>query len=351
MTVKPLQFHLSQPPASTDCSDPAPRLPTAQASPEAQAFQAALYPALTASTPASALALPQSASTRFLIPALSAGAAALGGGLLAMLWPPALGQREVYTVPGTEEYRITLMASERGGRLERRDSKGNWFATIVEMTPVYALPQGPAHGRELMGFVPLSPEDARQLEQLPRFPTPPPRDIHQTPFPAASDANSEPSEFPQTPSSAPVLPGRAGKQATLNSTAFPVTDGAEAPLKPMLQEKTEVNAEQQVVSPISIKEIEDVIKSASRPARSGSQDSRAVQALKKKIDRGIDAFSGLPKTEDVADELIRQTLGAKNPTVRTKMRNGEIIKDIFDPSTGRGVRLIDGKFDTFVNLK
>ena len=99
------------------------------------------------------------------------------------------------------------------------------------------------------------------------------------------------------------------------------------------------------------KSIDDVISSALRPARAGSQDSRSLQALKKKIDRGDDAFSGLPKTQDAANDLIRQTLSAKNPVVRTRTRNGQIVRDVFDPSTGRGVRTVDGAFDTFVNLK
>ena len=99
------------------------------------------------------------------------------------------------------------------------------------------------------------------------------------------------------------------------------------------------------------KGIDDVISSASRPARVDSRDSRALQALKKKIDRGDDAFSGLPKTQDAANDLIRQTLGAKNPVVRTKTRNGQTVRDVFDPSTDRGVKTVDGEFDTFVNLK
>ncbi|MDZ4377976.1 MAG: hypothetical protein U0973_07470, partial [Xanthomonadaceae bacterium] len=97
--------------------------------------------------------------------------------------------------------------------------------------------------------------------------------------------------------------------------------------------------------------IDDVISSASRASRAGSQESRALQALRKKIDRGNEAFSGLPKTQEAANDLIRQTLGAKNPIIRTRTRNGQTIRDVFDQATGRGVRTIDGEFDTFVNLK
>ncbi len=99
-----------------------------------------------------------------------------------------------------------------------------------------------------------------------------------------------------------------------------------------------------------IKGVDDVVNSASRPARAGSQDSRALQALKKKIDRRDDAFSGLSKTEDTANDVIRQTLSAENPIVKTSTRNGKMQRDVFDPSTGRGVRTIDGEFDTFVNF-
>ena len=82
----------------------------------------------------------------------------------------------------------------------------------------------------------------------------------------------------------------------------------------------------------------------------GAQESRALQALRKKIDRGDEAFSGLPKTQDSADDLIRQILDARNTVVRTKTRNGQTVRDVFDQNTGRGVRTIDGEFDTFVNL-
>ena len=99
------------------------------------------------------------------------------------------------------------------------------------------------------------------------------------------------------------------------------------------------------------KQVDDVINSATRPSRSGSKDSRAFQALKKKVDRGDVAFAGLQKSQDVAIALIQQVLKAKNPIVRTKTRNGQVIRDVFDSKTGRGVRTIDGKFDTFVNLK
>lgn len=97
--------------------------------------------------------------------------------------------------------------------------------------------------------------------------------------------------------------------------------------------------------------VDDVVDSALRPARAGSQDSRALQALKKKVDRGDSAFSNLPTTQDAALEVIKKTLNSKNPIIRTKTRNGKAVRDVFDPSTGRGVRTIDGKFDTFINLK
>ena len=97
--------------------------------------------------------------------------------------------------------------------------------------------------------------------------------------------------------------------------------------------------------------IDDIIRSASRQARVGSQDSRALQALKKKVDRGDPAFSGLPKTNDIADDVIRQTLGTENSVVRYKNIDGQRVIDVFDQNSGRGVRVVDGAFDTFVNLK
>jgi hypothetical protein len=68
------------------------------------------------------------------------------------------------------------------------------------------------------------------------------------------------------------------------------------------------------------------------------------------VDRNDSAYQGIPKTQEGANDLIREVLNSKNPVVRTKYRNGQEVRDVFDTSTGRGVRTIDGKFDTFVNL-
>jgi hypothetical protein len=98
--------------------------------------------------------------------------------------------------------------------------------------------------------------------------------------------------------------------------------------------------------------IDDLINTSLRPARAGAEESRAIQALKKKIDRGDEAFVGLPKTQEAAEKVIREVFGTENSVVRTgTSRNGESYTDIFNSNTGRGVRVIDGSFDTFVNLK
>ena len=95
----------------------------------------------------------------------------------------------------------------------------------------------------------------------------------------------------------------------------------------------------------------DLIKSSQRPARSGAEESRGLQGLKKKIDRGNPAFSGLPKTQETADDIIREVFNSPTPVVKTgTSRNGEPYTDIFNPDTGRGVRIINDQFDTFVNL-
>ena len=106
-----------------------------------------------------------------------------------------------------------------------------------------------------------------------------------------------------------------------------------------------------VSSTTIVVDMEKVIEGSRRPPRSGGERSRAIQALQKKIDRRDRAFQGLEKSQDAANQVIREVLGAEKPIIRTGTnRNGEAYVDIFNPSTGRGVRLIDGAFDTFVNL-
>jgi hypothetical protein len=243
------------------------------------------------------------------------------------------------------------MAPERHGRIERRDNADNWLPTLVEVTPVYAERLSPAHPRQLIGFKPLSEEDARQLGQLPGFPSDASPLPTSTPFPAVSPAKPESNGFPQAAPSSPLAPGRPAEQLKPHSTGFPVTEGADTLLHPVMQQKKAEGGETQKVDSSNVASIDDIISSASRPARTGSKDSRALQALKKKIDRGDGAFSDLPKTQDAANDLIRQILGAKNTVIRTTIRNGQTVEDIFDLGTGRGVRIIDGGFDTFVNLK
>jgi hypothetical protein len=100
----------------------------------------------------------------------------------------------------------------------------------------------------------------------------------------------------------------------------------------------------------SSKNLPNILKSASRPARAGSKDSRALQALKKKVDRGDAAFRGLSKDLQSAEKVIKDIINSKDKIVKPSLRNGINYIDIFDKKTGRGVRLIDGAFDTFINL-
>ena len=106
--------------------------------------------------------------------------------------------------------------------------------------------------------------------------------------------------------------------------------------------------------------IDEVVSSSARSSRPGSEESRAVQALRKKVDRanngkGNEAFKGLPINQETADNIIQESLGNSNqtPIINTgRNRNGQDFVEIFNPSSGRGVRMLkeDGSFDTFVNL-
>ena len=94
----------------------------------------------------------------------------------------------------------------------------------------------------------------------------------------------------------------------------------------------------------------EILKSSRRPAKAGAEESRALQALKKKIDRGDQAFKDLPKTQEQAETLIFEIFAAKDKIVRTKIQDNMKIIDTFDKTTRRGVRTGDSVFDTFVNL-
>lgn len=99
-----------------------------------------------------------------------------------------------------------------------------------------------------------------------------------------------------------------------------------------------------------IEGLDRLLESASRPSRVDSGDSRALQSLKKKIDRGDPAFRGIDKSDDAARTIIRQIMRSENQVTRTRTTDGNQISDIFDRDTGRGVRIKNGEFDTFVNL-
>jgi hypothetical protein len=228
--------------------DTPPPAPSKALTEQGQNFQAMLLHTATMaiSTEAGSLAADQAlarsaAAARLLIPTLSAGAAAVGGGVLATIWSPGLGQKELYTLPGSDQYRISVMTPERHGRIERQDFQGHWSSTLVEVTPVYTPFLGPAHPRKLIGFKPLSDEDARQLEQLPGFPSDTLPLPSSTASPAVSPLKPESTGFPQASPPSPVLPGRSLESAKPHSTSFPVTTEAETLLQPVMQqEKTEV---------------------------------------------------------------------------------------------------------------
>ena len=105
---------------------------------------------------------------------------------------------------------------------------------------------------------------------------------------------------------------------------------------------------------IGLSDVDEVIDSASRPSKKGSETSRGLQALQKRLDLGNPAYAGFSKTEEDVEQIIEETLGASNtsPIIETGTnRNQQSRIDVFNSATGRGVRFVNGKFDTFVNLK
>ena len=104
---------------------------------------------------------------------------------------------------------------------------------------------------------------------------------------------------------------------------------------------------------IGLSNVDEVLDSASRPSKKGSESSRGLQALQKRIDGNDSAYSEYSKTEEDVRQIIEETLGPSNtnPVVKTGTnRNKQPRVDIFNSTTGRGVRFINGQFDTFVNL-
>ena len=98
--------------------------------------------------------------------------------------------------------------------------------------------------------------------------------------------------------------------------------------------------------------VADLVVSAQRATRSGAQTAatRGLQALQKKVDRGDAAYAGLAKTQEQAEAIIQQVLNSAKQIVQHGVnRNGQAYTDVFDGVTGRGVRIIGGQFDTFVN--
>ena len=93
-----------------------------------------------------------------------------------------------------------------------------------------------------------------------------------------------------------------------------------------------------------------LIASAQRVAKGGAQATRGLQALQKKIDRGDAAYSGLSKTQAQAETIIKEVFGSSRQIVQHGVnRAGQAFTDVFDAISGRGVRVVNGEFDTFVN--
>lgn len=71
-----------------------------------------------------------------------------------------------------------------------------------------------------------------------------------------------------------------------------------------------------------------------------------MQALKKQLDRGSPEFTGIPKTQEAAENLIDQILRS-NPKLNVDSKGRKIFTD---QNTGRAtIRFnISGEFDTFL---
>jgi RHS repeat-associated protein len=99
--------------------------------------------------------------------------------------------------------------------------------------------------------------------------------------------------------------------------------------------------------------VDDIVESAFRPSRPGSEQSRLMQSLQKKTGNPLKNkyYKDLPLHEETAENIIREVSASKNQIVRTGTnRNGQVYTEIFDKDTGRGIRTIDNQFDTFVNI-
>ena len=96
-----------------------------------------------------------------------------------------------------------------------------------------------------------------------------------------------------------------------------------------------------------------LIESSQRLAKAGSQvarGTRGLQALQKKIDRGDAAYKGLPRTQAQAEAIIEEVLNSPKQILQQGVsRAGQAYTDVLDAVTGRGVRIVNGQFDTFVN--
>lgn len=81
-----------------------------------------------------------------------------------------------------------------------------------------------------------------------------------------------------------------------------------------------------------------------------ARGTRGLQALQKKIDRGDAAYKGLPRTQAQAEAIIEEVLNSPKQILQQGVsRAGQAYTDVLDAVTGRGVRIVNGQFDTFVN--
>lgn len=77
---------------------------------------------------------------------------------------------------------------------------------------------------------------------------------------------------------------------------------------------------------------------------------RGIQALDKKIGRGDEAYKGLKATQENVNKIIDGVMKSKKRVDKpNRNQQGKKVMDYFDPDTKRGIRTIDGKFDTFIN--
>ena len=87
---------------------------------------------------------------------------------------------------------------------------------------------------------------------------------------------------------------------------------------------------------------DDLVKSALRPSKAGSETSRGIQSLSKKFAQKPTVF-GAERSDKAAEKFIREILNDSQTTI-ARPGKGVDIRD----SLGRGVRITHDEFDTFL---